>query len=147
MPCGVASRSPILETIQLGCACGVELVGGVLANRMKAAVALFVAHHHGPKCAPRWREVPRPALGARPADRLTPDRICGSAWWVRAGGPEPAARFIGGRKQRSQGISVTQGEAWAPALVKAGVWVCLMANRPSSSTDLSIRRQSPGHPL
>ena len=76
------SRTPILETIQLECACGVELVGGVLANRMKAAVALFVAHHHGPACAPRWREVARARLGASPPERLTPDLICGSAWWA-----------------------------------------------------------------
>ena len=77
------ARAPILETIQLECVCGVELVGGVLARRMKAAVALFVAHHHGHQCAPRWREVARPRVGARPAERLTPDRICGSAWWVK----------------------------------------------------------------
>ena len=80
---GVDTRAPILETIQLGCACGVELLGGVLADRMKAAVALFVAHHHGPACAPRWREVTRPRVGAGAAERLTPDRICGSAWWVK----------------------------------------------------------------
>ena len=86
------ARAPILETIQLGCACGVELVGGVLANRMKAAVALFVAHHHGPSCGPRWREVVRQRVGASPAERLTPDRICGSAWWVRDGSPERHAR-------------------------------------------------------
>ena len=77
-------RAPILETIQLECACGVALLGTVLANRMKAAVALFVAHHHGPACAPRWREVPRLRIGAT-AERLTPDRICGSAWWVKDG--------------------------------------------------------------
>ena len=71
------ARAPILETIQLGCACGVELVGGVLTDRMKAAVALFVAHHHGPACAPRWREVTRRRVGATPAECLTPDRICG----------------------------------------------------------------------
>ena len=85
----VDTRAPILETIQLGCACGVELLGGVLANRMKAAVALFMAHHHGPKCAPRWREVPRLPVGAR-AERLTPDRVCGSAWWVKDGRSERA---------------------------------------------------------
>ena len=86
MPCAVDSRASILETIQLGCACGVELVGGVLADRMKAAVALFVAHHHGPDCATRWRQVPRPPVGAGPAERLSPDRICGSAWWIKEGG-------------------------------------------------------------
>ena len=79
------TRAPILETIQLGCACGVELVGGVLSDRMKTAVALFVAHHHGPVCAPRWREVVHQRVGASPAERLTPDRICGSAWWAKDG--------------------------------------------------------------
>ena len=88
MPCAVDSRAPILETIQLGCACGVDLSGGVLAHRMKAAVALFVAHHHGPSCAPRWREVVRQRVGASPVERLTPDRICSSAWWVKDGRPE-----------------------------------------------------------
>ena len=83
MPRGVDSRAPILETVQLGCACGASLLGGVLANRMKAAVALFVAHHHGPVCAPRWREVTRPRLGTSPAERLTPERIYRSAWWVK----------------------------------------------------------------
>ena len=77
------ARTPILETIQLGCACGADLLGGVLADRMKAAVALFLAHHHGPACAPRWRQVARLRIGASPVGRLTPDRICGSAWWVK----------------------------------------------------------------
>ena len=85
MPCLVNPRAPILETLQLGCACGADILGTVLADRMKAAVALFVAHHHGPRCAPRWREVARARLGAAPAERLTPDRVCGSAWWVTAG--------------------------------------------------------------
>ena len=86
MPCVVDSRAPILETLQLGCACGADILGTVLVGRAKAAVALFEAHHHGPRCAPRWREVARPRLGAAPAERLTPDRICGSAWWVKEGG-------------------------------------------------------------
>ena len=77
--------APILETLQLGCACGAEILGNVLVGRAEAAVALFEAHHRGPKCAPRWREVARARLGAAPADRLTPDRICGSAWWVKQG--------------------------------------------------------------
>ena len=48
----------------------------------------------GPACASRWRLVPRSLLGARPAQelRLTPDRICGSAWWVRDERPERHAR-------------------------------------------------------
>ena len=79
MPCVVDSRAPILETLQLGCACGVDIVGTVVAERMKVAVALFVAHHRGPRCAPRWRAVARLRLGAAPAARLTPNRICGSA--------------------------------------------------------------------
>ena len=83
MPWNVDPRAPTLETIQLECACGAAILGGVLGDRMKAAVALFVAHHHGPACAPRWREVPRPRLGVSPGERLTPDRICGSAWWVK----------------------------------------------------------------
>ena len=86
MPCAVDPRAPILETLQLGCACGVDIVGTVVAERMKVAVALFVAHHHGPGCAPRWRQVARARLGAAPAERLTPDRVCGSAWWVKEGG-------------------------------------------------------------
>ena len=76
-------RAPILETLQLGCACGADILGTVLAHRMKAAVALFAAHHHGPRCATRWREVQRQRVGASPAERLTPDRICGSAWWIK----------------------------------------------------------------
>ena len=36
-----------------------------------------------PACAPRWREVARPRLGVSLPERLTPDRICGSAWWVK----------------------------------------------------------------
>ena len=93
MPWGVDPRAPILETLQLGCACGAEILGNVRAGRAKAAVALFVAHHHGPRCAPRWRQVPRPFLGAAPPQRLTPDRICGSAWWVKDGRPESHARL------------------------------------------------------
>ena len=77
------ARAPILETIQLEGACGAAILGGVLADRMKAAVALFLAHHHGPACAPLWREVLRQRVGAAPAERLTPERICGSAWWVK----------------------------------------------------------------
>ena len=42
-----------VHELQLGCACGAELMGGVPAHRMKVAAALFVAHHHGPQCAPR----------------------------------------------------------------------------------------------
>ena len=53
----VDPRAPILETIRLGCACGVELTGGVRPNGMKAVVALFwrtttvpLAHHDGVRC-------------------------------------------------------------------------------------------------
>ena len=54
MPWGVDPRAPILETLQLVCACGAEILGNVLVGRAEAAVALFEAHHRGPKCAPRW---------------------------------------------------------------------------------------------
>lgn len=61
---------------------GVRLRGGVGVGRAREAVALFEAHHRGPACATRQRIVRRPLLNAEPPERLTPDRICGSAWWV-----------------------------------------------------------------
>ena len=71
---------PSRETVSLA-----RSLGTVLVGRAEAAVALFEAHHHGPTCAPRWREVVRQRVGASPAERLTPDRICASAWWVKNG--------------------------------------------------------------
>ena len=74
--------------VQLKCTCGTGLAGLVLANKQGTAVALFNAHHAGPECAPtveRTRLINGLPMyrGALPL-RVTPDRICRSAWWVKS---------------------------------------------------------------
>ena len=72
------------------CACGATIVGAVLAGRVNVAVALF--QEHPPRARVRTalaRGAPTVVGGARPAQelRLTPDRIYGSAWWVKDESP------------------------------------------------------------
>ena len=44
MPCSVDSRAPIVETLQLGCACGAAILGVVLVGRAPVAHVLFEPH-------------------------------------------------------------------------------------------------------
>ena len=73
------------EQLTLRCECGTGINGAVLAGKTSAAVALFVAHHAGPECSTTWTTAPMAANAGSNATlpRITPERICGSAWWVK----------------------------------------------------------------
>ena len=78
------------ELLELRCSFGTGIVRAVLYGRVDAATALFQAHHQGPRCSPTSSAAP--VQGGRGQHqvhtRLTPDRICGSAWWIGNGRPE-----------------------------------------------------------
>ena len=73
------------EYVELRCACGTGINGAVLAGRTESASSLFRAHHAGPSCEPssQVRPITRSAGSNTVLPRLTAERICRSAWWVR----------------------------------------------------------------
>ena len=91
------------EQVTLSCQCGTGINGAVKPGGVEAAKTLFDAHHQGPKCSPRieW-EKRREYAANSPLPRITPERICGSAWWTINGRPERHARAISDKPEDSQ---------------------------------------------
>ena len=75
-----------VDHVELRCACGAAVNGTVKAGTVDVAQALFDAHHQGPECSVscerrhvEWNAWEPYAV----YPRVTPERICASAWWLR----------------------------------------------------------------